>query len=231
MKHIHFKEIPSTQDYLINECPYMDEDFLISTSKQTKGRGRGANSWDSHQNALAFSFSMNANDDITFTPLEIAVLLIEYFQQNNEYDLNDSLHTKWPNDILNSSRQKIGGILIQIFQNKAIVGIGLNYGQVVNITDYQKQKMATLTNKSLNEMDYKDIPEQVFNYISNNRKSKNEIVHRWNELCLHLNSEVEIIDGDNQIKGKFLGIGNYGEALVEVEGQQEKVYTGSLYIK
>ncbi|WP_412463080.1 biotin--[acetyl-CoA-carboxylase] ligase [Halobacteriovorax sp. RT-2-6] len=218
MKHLHFKEIPSTQTIAIEEARNYDQ-LLISATVQTEARGRRHNKWEDLQDSLCFSCKLEAGQKPTLLALEVAVILSNYFKEHK-------LLLKWPNDIFNENSQKIMGILVNKDDDNYIVGIGINYGGVPHET-YGVLKEGT----KLSENDFESIPLDIYNYLLGNRLTEEEIIKQWNDRCYHLNKEVEIIDEDSIIKGIFRGIGNFGEALIETQDKIEKAYTGSLVIK
>jgi len=225
MKHIHFDAISSTQDHLIENCNDYTKDFLVSAKHQSHGRGRSINKWDSYENSLAFSFTLKPAEVLTLTSLEIALLIIKYVK-------NDSIKLKWPNDILTSDYKKCGGILIQLINNTAIVGVGLNWGKSADRTDqaYKTQKGVLSSELKLTDTDFEDLPMNIYNYILSHRMSSLEIINQWNENCVHLGKQVSIIDGKDEQKGLFKGIGPAGEAILEIDTKEIKIFSGSLII-
>jgi BirA family biotin operon repressor/biotin-[acetyl-CoA-carboxylase] ligase len=221
MKHLHFEEIDSTQDYLISQLSSGDAPHLVSAKIQTKGRGRSSNSWDSYENALAFSFKISASHTQTLTSLEMGVLICEFIEEAG-------LKLKWPNDIINSKGHKCGGILIQLIDGQPVVGIGLNWGKSPTNDSYKTPKGSVISD-TISPTDYKEIPAKIYNYILENRLSDKEIIESWNELCAHKDKLVSIID-DVEDKGIFKKIGPFGEAYLDINGNLKKFYAGSLII-
>ncbi|EPZ51787.1 biotin-(acetyl-CoA-carboxylase) ligase [Bacteriovorax sp. BAL6_X] len=218
MKHLHFEEIPSTQSIAIEEAHNYDQ-LLVSAKSQTSARGRRHNKWEDLQHSLCFSCKLKPQGKPTLLALEVAVILSNYFNDHK-------LLLKWPNDIFNEDSQKIMGILVNKDDDNYIVGIGINYGGLPH------EKYGVLKpGKELKDIDFKEIPLEIYSYILNNRLTEEEIINQWNKRCYHLNKEVKIIDEDSVIEGTFKGIGSFGEALIEVREQIEKAYTGSLIIK
>lgn len=218
MKHLHFKEIPSTQLKAI-EMVKETKNLLISAQKQTQGRGRRDNKWEDLDNSLAFSFDIKPTGKPTLLALEIAVLLANFFKE-------DDLSLKWPNDIYNNKGQKIIGILVNKESDDFIVGIGINYGPVKHLKNSKFGQLST--GHKLEDDDYRNLPLKIYNYIQSSRIDDQTIIKQWNNKSFHLNQECKIIDGNDICRGKFIGIGEYGEALIESQGKVEKAYTGSL---
>ena len=221
MEHLHFNEIASTQSHLIELLNQGSDTKLVSAKEQTSGRGRSSNTWDSYENSLAFSFIAESATTPTLTSLEIGVLICKFAK-------NSQLSLKWPNDIINSEGQKCGGILIQLINNIPVIGIGLNWG-ISKHNDSYKTPKGNIFNEAISEDDYKNIPGDIYKYITNNRLTDSEIITEWNLLCSHKDKQVSIID-TSEAKGIFKKIGPFGEAYLDINGNIQKFYAGSLII-
>ena len=212
MKIIKLKKIDSTQDYLkkILESQPSEQDYLVITEKQTHGIGRHGNQWEHISDSLACSFTLAPNPTLTLSSIEIAVLITEYFQQKHNF----TLQLKWPNDLFYQGK-KCGGILIHIHNNQLIVGLGVNaLGD-----EFQQVDMRTGLNS-----DYLDA-ERIVQFIHDNRiQDDSSLKKQWLDHCLHLNKKV---NAGNKT-GLFIGLGDYGEAIIENEQGIDKVISGSL---
>ncbi len=224
MTHIHFDTIESTQTYLIDEHNKGSDTHLVTSKLQTQGYGRKRDRWDCYENSLSFSFKISPNPIASLTPLEIGVLLCQFFKNQGIAKLS----LKWPNDILTSEGLKCGGIIANLIDNSVIVGVGINYGSSKG-GDHYKTKKGTVSNILLTQDCYKEIPLEIFKYISRNRISQN-LTGIWNSFCSHQNQEVEILDTDTRYSGVFKGISQYGEAILETNGEETKYSSGSLFI-
>ncbi len=218
MKHIHFKEIDSTQTKA-TELAKENNEVLVTAQKQIKGRGRRDNQWLDLDNSLAMSMKLVPGDKPTLLALEVAVLLAEYFHK-------DDLVLKWPNDIYNRQGQKVAGILVTKNDENYIVGIGINFGPDDNIKDKKFGQLES--GYALSPKEYESIPKDIYQYIKSRRLNDSQIITKWNDRCFHLNQNCKIIDDNEILEGLFKGIGQFGEALIEMEGKVEKAYTGSL---
>jgi BirA family biotin operon repressor/biotin-[acetyl-CoA-carboxylase] ligase len=234
MNHLHFSQIESTQVYLQNnfeELIQKDNEVLVSTNNQTKGKGRLGNKWSQLDNSLAFSFIIKANPEITLSSLEIGVLVAQFMNKNYQLDIK----LKWPNDILNAAGEKCGGIICNMKEdNQLIVGVGVNMGEHESAThpeEKTKFPIGYLNAKILLDIDkQKDIPASIYSYILNNRLSPTEAMSKWNTYNYHQNMNVTIRDLSSEVTGKFLGINNIGAA--QIEDQSGKVHilvSGSLW--
>lgn len=215
----HFNEIDSTQSYLVdflkNNSDLCKENIVVSTNNQTMGRGRGSNNWRQQTNAVAFSFTIKPLEVITLTSLEVACHIVNFLK-------NDPL-VKWPNDILNSNKEKVGGIIINLLDDIAIVGIGLN------ISHSQDDQFKSL-NLKVDDKFKINMPRKIYQYILDNRLSSDEVIAKWNSYCAHKNSKVTLVESNEKFTGMFYGIGKNGEAILEIDGTNKSFYNGSLII-
>ena len=234
--HCHFHQIPSTQDYirdhlddLLSHSPLC----LVSADFQTAGIGRKRHSWNHVKNALAFSLTLKrprGGGTNSLTALEIAVLLVRFFRENYGH----SLQVKWPNDLINPSGEKCGGVIIHLQSGgEIIVGIGLNLGPAKFAQEQQYHFLPGVIdhNWELAKNDLKEIPYAIYEFILSHRLDSHEILAEWMKYCVHLNHLVAIRDGVEHWQGIFIGIGQQGEAILGQKGgqvHQVRVFTGSL---
>jgi BirA family biotin operon repressor/biotin-[acetyl-CoA-carboxylase] ligase len=231
MKHIHLDSCESTQKYLIEmikENQIDDQQILVSCNTQTAGIGQKQNTWDSYENTLCLSGTIKENDILTLTPLEIGILICEYFNTN----FDTKLMLKWPNDILNHNGEKVGGVIINKSGNSPLIlGIGLNLksSQTEQIKDYD-YKAGFIFEGDTRDISKMDMAKELYSIFSNNRLSSIQTIHKWNLLCTHLNKEVSVKDNSKEYSGLFIGIGENGQALIKDEGQTHELYSGTLII-
>ena len=220
--HLHLSSCPSTQDLLIKNLKESNtKDFsphLISTDTQTQGHGRKEKLWLHTPGSLAMSFTYPVRENITLTSLEIAVIVCQFFKS-----LNIDIFLKWPNDFIDHSFLKLGGIILKYTQNYFIIGLGLNLKKAPVITDSDISAGALEVKNS----NLQTLSNNIYSFLLRSKLSDEQIVSAWNELCLHINKEVSITD-DKKFSGLFLGVDDYGRALLEKNGQITKATNGSL---
>ena len=225
MNHIHLKECESTQEYLISLSKSSNSNYLISTDKQTNGRGRRENLWDSDQNSLCFSFTLKANDILTLSASEITILLCQFFDLYQGISHHTKL--KWPNDLINSQNEKCGGVLINKIDEMLIVGVGLN----LNPTQYSNYQIkAGSVFKLHHDFQHKSLALEIVEYIHRNRMSSAEVSQKWKDYCFHLNQKVLITEEDKIIEGIFLNIGEFGQAIIKMNKEEIQIFNGSLRV-
>lgn len=218
IKQIHLDVCDSTQDVL-KEQLHTDgspTSLLVSCEEQTAGRGRGLNKWTALSGTLCFSMNISPHPVMSYSAIEIAVIVAEFFEKKGE-----KLWLKWPNDLWDSEQKKCGGILVQGSQNNLIAGIGINlysedptYGSVYH------------HDLPLNK---KTLSMEIAKYIHENRIHEiSQLRSRWLLRCGHLNQMVRVTEAQDVIEGIFQGLGDYGEALICTDAKVQKIYNGSL---
>jgi biotin--protein ligase len=106
------------------------EGLLFLARRQTRGRGRGNNTWVSPDGCLMFTFksSLRTGSRLPFVQYLVALAVVEAVSR-----LRGALklRLKWPNDIYSDSAAKVGGVLCQSSSMKGgafdiCIGVGLN---------------------------------------------------------------------------------------------------------
>lgn len=217
MNHIHLETCPSTQSHLLTFND-LSQNILVSTNSQTNGRGRRENIWQSGSGSLAMSFTLKPNEVLTLTSAEVSILLCEYFKGKTQI--------KWPNDLLNIKDEKCGGVLLQKIGETLIVGIGLNLS-------FNPKQNFDYPVGAISECNFqpKSEAKSIYEFILQNRMTPEQVKEKYKFLCSHLNKNVIITEDSTSFHGKFLGIGEHGQAIVESSLEIKELYNGSLRIK
>lgn len=230
MKFKFFKTIHSTQDYLVKNYHLLSKDgcdhILIATAHQTKGHGRQGKQWYHCQEQLAFSLTLHPSQVTTLTTIEISLLLIDFFNLN----FNRKIRLKWPNDLI-YNKGKCGGIIANLVKSDAIVmGIGLNLSPIA--TDLDTDYLPAYIDIDKGHNYRRDLPQEIYQFILDHRLKPDEVRSRFNDKCIHNKKTILIKDGEKIVQGKFIGIGEYGEAIIEdAEGREIKMMNGSLRVQ
>lgn len=218
IKQIHLNECDSTQDVLKEQLTKFSpsEQILVSCDNQIAGRGRGENKWTPMPGGLFFSFNLNPHPVMSYTAIELSVIIADFFEQKGQ-----SLKLKWPNDLWNEKLLKCGGILVQGSQQSFVAGIGLNlYSNDPSLGGIMPDQQS---------IDKKLWSHEIVSFIHENRSSDVvEFRKKWLQKCGHLNDVVKIIEGEESFEGVFQGLGDFGEALVCQNGETKRIFNGSL---
>jgi BirA family biotin operon repressor/biotin-[acetyl-CoA-carboxylase] ligase len=220
IKQVHLDQCHSTQDVLKEQFNYEEENqiILVSCENQLSGRGRGENCWSSMKGTLCFSINIPPHPLMSFTAIELSVIIADYFEAKNV-----SLVLKWPNDLWDKNHKKCAGILVQGNQKNLIAGVG------INLFSTQSEFGAVFDEEYL--LNKKSLSQEIATFIVANRIYDVAILKtKWLDRCGHLNKEVTIFEGGQITTGKFIGLGEFGEALIETSFDIRKVFNGSLRI-
>jgi BirA family biotin operon repressor/biotin-[acetyl-CoA-carboxylase] ligase len=223
MRHIKLESCESIQIYLKTLLESKNEPLpiLTSTIKQTKGIGRGQNTWDNLPNALAFSFAFQAPEPI-LVPIQFGAYIAQWILQHEKVNVK----VKWPNDLFFHGK-KIGGIICHLLgQNTAIVGVGINWGNAGNTGPWTE----LFSQKTLSKEMQHAIPMAMVREFLNVDISPLEIVEQWKNFCCHLNSQVQIDDESGSHRGIFRGITSQGMARVEINHDEKIFVNGHLTV-
>ena len=220
IKQIHLEQCHSTQDVLKEQfkSEVEIETILVSCENQISGRGRGENNWICMKGTLCFSINIPPHPLMSFTAIELSVIISDYFESKNR-----SLLLKWPNDLWDMNQKKCAGILVQGNQKNLFAGVGINlFSNEIEFGGVFEEEHA---------LDKKTIAKEISTFIMTHRIHDAEILkNKWLNRCGHLNKNVTIIEGEQKTTGNFIGIGEYGEALTETSFEIKKIYNGSLRI-
>ena len=168
MRIIKLNATHSTNDYLRSLSSTMNcDDFtVVTTKKQTKGKGQMGSSWTSVEGKnLTFSvFKRDLNLPLENHFILSVITSLAIHKALQTYKLK-GLAVKWPNDIL-AENTKLCGVLIEnvIKHGKidsSIIGIGLN----VNQTDFDQLPKASSL-KKLTGIHY-DLDELLASILKN----------------------------------------------------------------
>lgn len=203
--------IDSTND----ECKRIsiNKDILVvAADKQTKGKGRKGKKWHSPEGNISLSIAFA---DIGFDmPISIATGILVRDALTEVFNLS-SIKLKWPNDLV-YEKKKIGGILVEkeVFANytKAIVGIGINL-------ELDKKESWWGDLKDLNG---KNLRDKIINRILMKfeillKNGLDDWKSHWHQSCIHNDAIISVARNNETIKGKYLGINDAGELLLEKE--------------
>lgn len=217
-KHIHVIDCDSTQDILKEQLKAQNDadQILVSCENQNLGRGRGDNSWKAMPGTVCFSFNLEPHKILSYTAIEISVLLALFFENKGR-----ALKLKWPNDLWDQNLKKCAGILVQSHQGKLLAGIGINlFSEDENFGGVFETSFA---------IDKKQWANDMADFILENRFSDTDILRReWLKRCGHLNYMVRVTEGAEVVEGIFQGLGEHGEAEVCRDTKTVRIYNGSL---
>ncbi len=122
-----FDSLPSTQIYLLEKLKNneLKVPILIVAKNQSAGIGSRGNIWEGAKSALTFSLALNASDLPKDLPMQANALYLGFLFKEVLKELGSQTWLKWPNDLY-LENQKIGGVLVNVYKDMRVCGIGVN---------------------------------------------------------------------------------------------------------
>ena len=148
-----YKKVKSTNDIALKLIKKnISTPTLITTEKQTNGRGRIGKKWVSKKGNLFISLFFKFDQKkITFK--QFAVLNAFLIKKVISKTVSKKVKIKWPNDLL-FKRNKFCGILQEVIKfgefEYLIVGIGLNTNIVPQNKSFKSTSLKNILNKKIN---------------------------------------------------------------------------------
>ena len=210
-KYYQLTEVDSTNEYIKQMLEASPEGTVVLADVQTAGRGRMGRNWYSPEGGLWMSVLLDHCDNCLM-PIAAGVAICEAFRT---YDIR--LNIKWPNDIL-LNRKKVAGILIEIVNGRAILGMGINLN-VTHFPDELKERASSIfmeTKKHLNTQTlYEHLRLATDKYYSLLKEDKiDDLLVKWREHTIMLGQDVRIELPERVIVGKVLDIDRRGALIV-----------------
>jgi BirA family transcriptional regulator, biotin operon repressor / biotin---[acetyl-CoA-carboxylase] ligase len=202
--------------------------------RQTEGRGRSGNKWESPKGGLWFSILLRPNVVSSKLPL-LQFLIANSTRQALEDETGLPVKLKWPNDIFLNG-QKLGGILIESKTQGdrisfVVVGIGLN----INLSQNRIPSDATsLLDQTGIRYDGSHILNATVDQSKSRYKDLNEpgparILEDWWLHCVHRLARVQVTNDGRTISGVTTAVGEDGSLLIRTDDDRiERVTEGSL---
>ena len=216
----YIETIESTNQYAWNLITKnIKNATVVITKNQTNGKGQRENKWFASPNkSLTFSIIMKVNKKYDeLLSLKTGISVIAGIKKNTSIDC----HLKWPNDIM-INEKKIGGILIEKKKDNIVIGIGINVNEELEHINPLVKKYSTslkiMSNLSiqLEKLLANILNEFEYNYYQTNYKN---IIKTWEKNCCHINKNITFNKDYKIISGKFAGLANNGNAIINIDGE------------
>lgn len=216
-----FKEIDSTNEYLLTHYKTLPSGSLCVAESQTAGRGRRGRQWYSPESQNVY-FSMLWHypsleiPQLSSLSLVVSVLIAEAFQALNV----PHIQIKWPNDIYYQGK-KMGGILIESRIDKTgiylVIGIGLNLGMNNVDENVVTQAWSDLSEHQINRSQLvAELAKRLQNALTTYPQTAFEpYAERWQQFDIFRNQAVRLITENEEIHGISLGINEDGELILQ----------------
>ncbi len=208
---------------------------------QTQGRGRGSNQWLSPYGS-GICFSVIGTLSSKSSPLGLSIycgIAIARALRDLGYA---GVSLKWPNDLLHGGK-KLGGILVELTSQSQDyyslnIGVGINYdfGSDLNSMDHNLfpptdllkiNHDLTVCRSEMSGILARTVIESLKKF---NQRSIQSAFKFWPEYDALFEKEVKIIEENDILEGKNIGIDHTGALLLDDNGVIKKVYNGHLVI-
>ena len=224
----HHKSLPSTNDQGILRARQQNEFtpktiHLIYAEKQTQGRGRGANAWESASGSL--TFSLIAPQTNALSPVASLHLAVATAKACAPFASHTAMKVKWPNDIY-LDQQKIGGILIEAPSATGywVVGVGINVNNQITAETGLVGQATSLRAEMKSTVDRCDVLRQILIRFGDIWRAPDALTvppTDWSQWCL-LSGKQLSLDTEQQTRtGICRGIDKYGNLLLEARSQDD----------
>lgn len=217
--HIQLDDISSTNLYLrkLIKDKSINENILVSTNYQEKGRGQRSNIWESEKNMnilISFLYVHTTNNYDLFKfnmliSLAIYDFLSKYFKTG--------LKIKWPNDLMINNK-KIAGVLVQNIESnfKSIIGVGININQK-EFKNFSPQ--ATSFSNELNkEFNRNALILELMNNFENyliNYFQFNDLKNSYMLKIYKFKQQTNFLNNLKEFKGEIVNFNSSGEIIIK----------------
>lgn len=215
-----FDVLDSTNDTAKNYPPFS----VICADRQTKGKGRMGRKWESESGNLFMSVVLPNTPDAPKYSFIAALAVARTLSPL-------PVHIKWPNDILLEGK-KVCGILLEAFENKLIIGIGVNVAHTP-----EKKMMYPVT--SLAACGETVSSKELLNFILQNLESViqsfdkfgfERIRQQWLEFAVGLHKTIKVRLPNGEKIGTFDGITENGALMLKTPNKKQIITVGDVFM-
>lgn len=217
--HIQLDDVSSTNLYLrkLIKDKSINENILVSTNYQEKGRGQRSNIWESEKNMnilISFLYVHTTNNYDLFKfnmliSLAIYDFLSKYFKTG--------LKIKWPNDLMINNK-KIAGVLVQNIESnfKSIIGVGIN----INQKEFKNfsPRATSFSNELNKEFNRNALILELMNNFENyliNYFQFNDLKNSYMLKIYKFKQQTNFLNNLKQFKGEIMNFNSSGEIIIK----------------
>jgi BirA family transcriptional regulator, biotin operon repressor / biotin---[acetyl-CoA-carboxylase] ligase len=244
------EQCDSTNAVLGRECAGSASGLVVTTDKQTNGRGRRGRAWIATPGgSLVFSMLWHLHRDaaaLSGLSLVAGVAVVTALARLGDFPIA----LKWPNDIW-SDGAKLGGILTETRIGSsgagpiaAIVGVGLNIRMDIEAmravaaagraAPYPVTDLASLGAKvpSRNELLASIAAELAVDLARFDMEGFRAFQARWNGMHALQNQWVTVWQADgSSIEARAIGVADDGALIVDVAGERRLLHGGEITVR
>ncbi len=220
------EQLPSTNQYMMQNAAKIKTPAVVVAEQQTEGRGRDGNSWWSDRTSLTFSMMISPEKhgfDRSQQPLFsliTAALVRDSIMTSGDID-GSRVQLKWPNDIYLDGK-KVCGILLEqpgTPNDVIVIGIGLNVNNsFFYASDEIREKAISIRDASTENLRLTTVLFSImanFEDMFEDEQRKEEYFPlAWEEHHLLDQKMVTIDQSGKKITGRCEGIDESGALLL-----------------
>ena len=203
--------ISSTNDWLAKYSSEIDDTILAI--KQTRGKGRRGNTWESKVGGFYFS-TVSSNHKLL--PFVVGISIMKVLEKECS-----GLNLKWPNDVILQGK-KLGGILCEDFGDFSIIGLGINFD---NEPDIDNSTNLISNNISINKSFF--LASFLYNFDVNLLLNSEEIIDKFTEYDCLIGNEVFWEDSSGIARSIALD----GSLVVESNNKELNLYSEEVHLE
>jgi BirA family biotin operon repressor/biotin-[acetyl-CoA-carboxylase] ligase len=190
---------------------------VVVADEQTAGIGRHGHSWNSEKDTgLYVSMVLDPHPVLTLS-LGLAAQEALHKVTRLECDI------RWPNDLMLSGR-KLGGILVQLHEGRAVAGIGINIGQRRFPDDLDAIATSLFIETGL-DFRRDDLLDALLESVT--FSSQQRVIEQWQARSTWARGKSVRVEGG--ITGVTAGLTENGYLLVRTpQGQTETIIAGGV---
>lgn len=229
----YFEKIDSTNTYAKTNICDIEHGTIIVSETQSSGRGRQGNHWDSQKGkGLWMSIVVKPKINITDS-IKITSVVALGVRKGIKNIINESVHIKWPNDII-INKKKVCGILVEsVISGENIGGIVIGIGiNVSHSKDYfEKIDYASSINiESISTVSREEVFISVVNAVEMELDTffitKKLDIKELKNHSVFYGKNVKVIKKDSEILGKVIDFLEDGQIVIE-DYQNDRIIINS----
>ncbi len=240
-KWIHYFDIlDSTNNYAMGmiDDGMTHHGHVVWAKQQTKGKGQRGKQWDDNDKNIKMSLIVKPlmQPSNTFHLSMITCLLITHYLKSI-LDQSCQIAIKWPNDIYINDKKACGILIENSFRgmnwNDAIIGIGLNVGQV-DFNNDLVGRSTSLVKENGGTYDQLEIITEIRSGILNTLLkypgNLNWIKEEYHSHLYKINeiSEFKNLKTEEIFKAKIMGVSEQGQLILHVNNENIHFDFGTL---
>jgi BirA family biotin operon repressor/biotin-[acetyl-CoA-carboxylase] ligase len=212
---------------------------LLLSNHQTAGVGRRGNSWLS---PLGRSISFSYRFELPLSPKDMSgyqmTSALAVIQAMTTFEQPISAKVKWPNDLYFDNK-KFAGVLINLKPNTqksidVVLGMGINWNLSVDELNSVDQVVCNIPLQ--NKPSRLQFLNQLIHQIKHNNqlfisKGINGFLNSWQAHDALSNQHINVMNQQQIITGRYLGIDPAGQLMIESAGQIMHFSSGEVSVR